>query len=120
MNPAGEMATIPWFSYIALVLFIVVIISPAWAFAKVDRVLDDAKLEGLDALRIHPASRVIDVGNYRVLDREEHVLANLAKMVETNSTPAMRQIWVKKRDQYIKEIRWRKLQEVCDGRSQVH
>lgn len=108
-----------WWSYAALLLFVVVVISPAWAFSKVDRALDGADIS-TESILTHPASQILVVGTDEQLTREAHVLQTLTKMIECAPNDVMRRIWSKKREEYFKELRWKKLVEVCDGRSRVY
>lgn len=108
-----------WWSYLALLLFVVVIISPAWAFAKVERTIEGTDIP-LDAVMTHPSSRIALVGAESQLNRESHVLENLTQMIDRAPNMLMRGVWLKKREQYLKELRWRKIEEVCDGKSRVY
>jgi hypothetical protein len=111
---------LPWYSYVAFTLFIAVVLSPAWAFKKIDKLLDRSEEMTSAEIYTHPYSEVLYVGAPSVLEREEKVLENLQHMIDTAQSDITRRIWENKHMDFMKQIRWRKLEEGAHGKSRVY
>ena len=101
-----------FWQYLALGLFCVMVFSPAWFFSKVTNYL--FKEEQPDYLTtvdfVSPLSIVPNIDDEPRMDLDVKRLAAVTRAHESATSPEMKRIWMNKRLELQRQIRWRSLQ----------
>ena len=102
-----------WYSYLMLLIFGVMVISPAWFFRKVERFLfDDPNKDDYLVVEnyISPSNVTLRYREEEVaLLRDEKILNNLNMMVKTSRKREVKNMWKIKRAEFLREMHWKRL-----------
>lgn len=104
-----------WISYVALVLFCIMIASPAWVFKQIDKLLYSENQADEQMNYIHPSSVVRTISNDDQLDREINTLAKFDTLIQNTKNVDALRIWTNKKQHYLNDLRWRRLEEISHG-----
>lgn len=96
--------------FAALILFILVVTSPAFVFKKLTLVLfredEDAHLRVVDYWGPQ-VEQMLFIDDQALMERDERRIASLDRVI-ANADPAARQLWTIKRLELLRDIKWKR------------
>lgn len=96
-----------WYHYLIMVMFLAMVVSPVWFFNKIEHLLSDE-----DEMTVHsvgylnPTTTMLPEDTEDDIVHEEHVVANLSRMVQNAPNDTVRQLWFLKQKEYERQLRW--------------
>lgn len=95
---------------LAAVIFVLLIVSPAWVFRKVENVLFNEEHDEMIVATIADSENCISsVDNPQQMQEDERHLEAINRAYENAKSPEMKRIWMVKRSELLRSIRWRTL-----------
>jgi len=102
-----------WYHYGIAVVFVLMVISPVWFFSKVESILFDEPAEPeLHVHFINPNQVIQPEESMDLLSRDEKVLENLNKMIKTSRKKHVKQMWIIKKAEFERKLRWQRTNHV--------
>lgn len=97
-----------WYHYVSIVIFILMIASPVWFFGKVGKILfDEAEPHEPVITYINPNSILPFEEEADMIQRDIKVLDNLNRMIKTSKKKHVKQLWMVKKAEFQRELRWK-------------
>lgn len=96
--------------YSAIIILIVMVVSPTYFFRIFEKFLND-DTEEIVVRQYDPNSIMKPTVIDEVLNNQDRKLESLNKICNTNLNKEARRIWENKRNEYLRELRWRALGE---------
>lgn len=97
-----------WYHYLIVVVFILMIASPAWFFRKIEHILfDEDEMDIHTVGYLNPSTTHTPDDSDEQLIRDEKVLSNLKAMVERSTNEAVKQLWYIKMLEFDRHLRWK-------------
>jgi hypothetical protein len=104
-----------WYTYLALIIFIFMVVSPVWFFRKLDEILFSDNRTEMTVEFINPLAVVKNTAPEIKLEREVQVLDRFGAAIASTTNPEMARIWKNHRNKYINNLRWTALEENSGG-----
>ena len=109
---------LPWWNYPIIVIFGAMIFSPAWFFKKLEHILlkeepDEKMNQSIDFL--NPTLMVLNTASDSQLEKEELALQKFDKMIKSTRKRRVKNLWKLKKAEYLRHLKWKKLQEHYHG-----
>lgn len=100
-----------WYNYVVFVIFLIMLVSPAWFFQKLEKILHE-DYTGDDAMTVdaHVSSHNIipQFDTEQSLSRDEKILNNLNGIIKKSQKLEAKTMWELKKIEYLRELNWRK------------
>ena len=97
--------------FIAILIFLTVIASPAWFFQKLEKILHE-DYTGDDTMAVDtyvsPQNIIPQFDTKEALARDEKILNNLNVMIKKSRKRRAKNMWKLKKIEYLRELRWKK------------
>lgn len=97
-----------WLTVLLTIVFGCMIVSPAYFFRKVDKLLFEE--DNTVTAEFPCATGIMPANDYK-LDHEMSRLANFDRMIAFTKNEDAKRIWELKKTEYLRELNWRRLTE---------
>lgn len=95
---------------VAAIIFVTLIVSPAWVFKKIELILFNEEYDEMVVSVIADPSAIYStVDNEIEMKNDEERLEAINRAYENATSPEMKRIWMIKRSELLRSIKWRTL-----------
>jgi hypothetical protein len=111
------MIDVTWYNMLTLGLFACVTLFPRYSFSKIEENITGVDEADEDiTIDYHKSWKVTEVAHPKHIERSEHALSNINKIISTLSADSrFLQTWEIKREELIRNMRWQRLVETVEG-----
>jgi GR25 family glycosyltransferase involved in LPS biosynthesis len=97
-----------WYHVPTVMTFLFMVLSPSKFFKKFDTIFFDEFVDEDDVVGFSKTEIIAKGDTMQEIERDEQVLNNLKRMVDTATTPEAKQLWSVKKAEFERQLRWKR------------